>query len=74
MTAKFNDQNTYLIARCDVEMWAKAENTLFKRVEDHIKRLEKNKETFIIHWLRNMDVVVVTKNSVKEFHYLEPNE
>jgi len=74
MTAKFNDQNTYLIARCDVEMWAKAENALFKRVEDHVKRLEKNKEPFTIHWLINKNVVVTTKNSVKEFHYLEPKD
>lgn len=55
-------------------MWAKAEKTLFKRVEDHLKKLEKNKESFVIHWLKNKNIVVVTKSSTKEFHYLDPSE
>lgn len=74
MTAKFNDQNAYFVARCDVEMWAKAENPIFMKVEDYIKRLEKNKETFNIYWLVNNDIVVTTKNSIKEFYYRKPKK
>jgi hypothetical protein len=74
MTGTFNNENTYLIDRGDVAMWVKAEKTLFKRVEDHLKKLEKNKESFVIHWLKNKNIVVVTKSSTKEFHYLDPSE
>jgi len=74
MTSTFNNENTYIVSREDITMWAKAENILFKRVEDHLKKLEKNKESFVIHWLNNKNIVVVTKSSTKEFHYVNPSE
>jgi hypothetical protein len=74
MTTKQHLENTYNIARCDVNMWAKAEHPIFKQVEDYVKRLEHNKETFTIGWLANKHVVVTTKHSIKDFYYLNSKD
>ncbi len=73
MIKRLDNTDVYILHRDDVAMWAKAEKRIFKQVEEHIKKLEKSQEKFEVLWLENLDIVVKTKTSQKEFFYIEKN-
>lgn len=71
MIKQLDNQNVYIVSRGDIALWAKAENSFFKQIEEHLKKLEKNQETFEILWFPNKDITVKTKTSRKDFFYLK---
>lgn len=58
------------LAKDSVEYWAKhSDRIVFKHVYDHVNKLDKQKEKYTILWLPNLNIVVKTKTTRKEFPY-----
>ena len=58
------------LAKDSVEFWAKySERIVFKHVYEHVCKLEKAKEKYTILWLPNLNILVKTETSRKEFPY-----
>lgn len=64
-------QNTDLIlAKDSVEYWAKnSDRIVFKHVFEYVNKLDKSKEKYTISWLPNLNIMVKTKTTHKEFPY-----
>lgn len=64
-------QTTDLILDKDtVEYWAKhSDRIVFKHVYEYVNKLEKAKDKYTILWLPNLNILVKTKTTRKEFPY-----
>lgn len=50
--------------------WAKhAERPFFKRVYEHLNKLNKEKVKYTVEWLGNLDMIVKSEKGTKEFQY-----
>lgn len=62
--------NDLTLAKDSIEYWAKhSDRIVFKHVHDHVNKLDKQKEKYTIIWLPNLNIVVKTKTTRKEFPY-----
>lgn len=68
-------QTTDLILdKGSIEFWAKhSERVIFKHVFEYLNKLDKSKEKYNILWLPNLNILVKTKTSRKEFPYRSEN-
>lgn len=58
------------LAKDTVEYWAKHSNRImFKHVCEYVNKLEKAKEKYTILWLTNLNILVNTTTTRKEFPY-----
>jgi len=59
-----------ILAKDSVEYWAKhSDRIVFKHVYEYVNKLEKAKEKYTILWLPNLNLLVKTKTTRKEFPY-----
>jgi hypothetical protein len=62
--------NSLILDKDTVEYWSKySERIMFKHVCEHVNKLEKAKEKYTISWLPNLNMLVKTKTTCKEFPY-----
>lgn len=76
MTAQQQIRNKQVLIDFDtIQHWAKhAERPFFKRVYEHVNKLNKDKVKFTIEWLGNLDMIVKSEKGTKEFPYKSEEE